>query len=129
MGGTTGTAETKEHVDLVNEDDRTSLTLLNLLQDALQALLKLSLVLGTGNQLAEVQGNHSLVADALGNLVVDDARGQSLALEHSGKDTSVYLNDGRLAHTCLANEHRIVLLSPRQTKLITCLDEDITTYI
>ncbi len=53
-------------------------------------------VLGPGHHGPDVQGDHPLVLEALGHVAGHDALGQSLG-------------DGRLAHSRLADEHRVVL--------------------
>ena len=67
----------------------------------LQALLELAAVLGPGDHRAQVEGDHPLVLQALGDVALDDAVGQPL-------------DDGGLAHARLADEHRVVLGPPRQ---------------
>ena len=68
----------------------------DLLEHGLQALLELAAVLGASYQGAHVKLDELLVAQRGGHVAVDDALGQAL-------------DDGRLAHARLADEHRVVL--------------------
>ena len=69
---------------------------LDLLEDRLEALLELAAELGPGDQRAQVQRDDLLVLEGLGHVAADDALGQAL-------------DDGRLAHARLADQHRVVL--------------------
>ena len=73
----------------------------DLLEHGLEPFLELAAVLGPGHQRAQVQRHQLLVAQAGGHVAVDDALGQPL-------------DDGRLAHARLADEHRVVLGAPAQ---------------
>ena len=70
--------------------------LADLLHDLLEPLLELAAVLGARDQRGEVQREDLLVLEQLGHLVVGDALREAL-------------DDGRLAHAGLADEHRVVL--------------------
>ena len=65
-------------------------------QHRLQAFLELATILGTGKQTRHVENQHLLALERFRNLAVDDALSQTF-------------NDGRLADTRLADQHRIVL--------------------
>ena len=88
-------------VQLVDEDDDAAFVLGDLLQHALQALLELAAVLGAGQQRRHVEGKHAFPLQRLRHFLVDDALGQAL-------------DDGRLAHARLADQHRVVLGAPLQ---------------
>ena len=78
-----------------------SLAAAQLLDDLLEALLELAAVLGAGHQRTDVQGQDTLVGQALGDVPADDAVRQAFG-------------DGRLADTGLADEGRVVLAPARQ---------------
>ena len=83
-------------VELVDEGDDLALGVGDLLEDRLQPLLELAPVLGPGHHRPQVEGDDPLALQALGDVALDDAVGQAL-------------DDGRLAHAGLADEHRVVL--------------------
>ena len=95
-----GRARADEVVELVDEQDDVA-ALGDLLHHLLQALLELAAVLRAGDQGREVERVDLLVAQQLGHLVGGDALGQPL-------------DDGRLAHAGLADQHRVVLGAPRE---------------
>ena len=99
--GALGRAGADDGVDLVDEQDDAALGALHLLQHGLQPLLELAAVLGAGDQRAHVQGHEPPVLQALRHVAAHDARGQAL-------------DDGRLAHARLADQHRIVLGAARE---------------
>ncbi|CDC30491.1 putative uncharacterized protein [Faecalibacterium sp. CAG:82] len=76
--GTIGLAGTHDGVQLINEEDDLALTLLDFVQHALQALLKLTAVFCTGHQSAHVQAEHGAVFQVLGHITADDPLGQTL---------------------------------------------------
>ena len=76
--GTIGLAGTHDGVQLINEEDDLALTLLDFVQHALQALLKLAAVFCTGHQSAHVQAEHGAVFQVLGHIAADDPLGQTL---------------------------------------------------
>ena len=88
-------------VQLVDEDDEAALALGQFLEHRLQPLLELAPVLGPGQQLADVERDDFPVPEGLGDIAVDDPLGQPL-------------DDGRLAHARLTDQHRVVLGTPRQ---------------
>ena len=65
-------------------------------QHGLEPLLELAAVLGAGHQRAEVERHHALVLQRLRHVAPDDAERQAL-------------DDGGLADTRLADQHRVVL--------------------
>ena len=71
------------------------------LQDGLEPLLEFAAELGAGHQRAHVQGDDAAILEALGHVAVDDPQGQAL-------------DDGRLAHARLADQHGVVLGTPRE---------------
>ena len=72
--GSTGANHGVEFVD--EEDD--ILTILNLFQYRLEALLKLTTILCTGDQCAEVEGNDLAILERFGDITPHDALGQPL---------------------------------------------------
>ena len=100
VDGALGGAGTDERVDLVDEQQDVAAGL-DLLEDLLQALLEVAAVAGAGDQGAEVERVQLLVAQRVGDVVVDDHLGQAL-------------DDGRLADARLADQHRVVLRAPGQ---------------
>ena len=73
----------------------------DLLEDGLEPLLELAAVLRARDHRADVEGDEPLVAQALGNVALDDAARQTFG-------------DRGLAHAGLTDEHRVVLRAPRQ---------------
>ncbi len=96
-----GRAGPDHRVELVDEGDHLALGLADLVEDRLEAVLELAAELGTGDHRAEVEGDDALVAQGLGHVTGDDPLGQPL-------------DDGGLADTRLADQHRVVLGAPRQ---------------
>ena len=76
--GTVGLACTDDGVQLINEEDDLALTLLHLVQNALQALLELAAVLCTSHQRAHVQAEHGAVFQVFGHIAAHDPFGQAL---------------------------------------------------
>ena len=72
-----------------------------LLDDLLQPLLELAAVLRAGHERADVEGEHALAGERLGNVAVHDPLRQPL-------------DDGRLADARLADERGIVLRPPAE---------------
>ena len=99
--GALGGARADDRVQLVHEQDDLTLGGLDLLQHRLEALLELAAVLGAGQQGADVERDHAPVAKALGDVAGDDPLGEAF-------------DDRRLAHPRIADQHRVVLGSPRQ---------------
>ena len=88
-------AGTDERVDLVDEQHDVA-TGADLLEHLLQALLEVTAVAAPGDQGTEVEGVELLAGQGLGDLVGHDPLGQPL-------------DDGRLAHARLADQHGVVL--------------------
>src|SRR5207245_2264028 len=91
---------TDERVQLVEEQDDV-LRLADLFHHRLEALFELAPVLGAGDQRAQVELEQPLVHEHVGHVVVDDLLSEAL-------------DDGRLAHARLADQHRVVLRAPGQ---------------
>jgi hypothetical protein len=83
-------------VQLVDEQQDAALGGLHLLQDGLQALLELAAVLRAREEHAHVEGEDRPVAEALRHVAVHDALCEPL-------------DDRRLAHAGVADQHRVVL--------------------
>ena len=96
-----GGAGADHGVQLVDEQQDAPLGGLDLGQHGLEPLLELAAVLGAGDQRAHVEGEDGLVAQPLGHVAADDPLGQAL-------------DDGGLADTGVADEHRVVLGLARQ---------------
>ena len=94
-----GGAGAHDGVQLVDEGDVPPLALGQLLHHGLESLLELSPVLGAGQQLADVQRDQLAIAERFGHVAVHDALGETL-------------DDRRLAHARLADQHRVVLGPP-----------------
>ena len=73
----------------------------DLRQNRLQPLFELAAVLGAGDHGAEIERQQALVLQALGHVAIDDAQCEPL-------------DDRGLADPGLADQHRVVLGSPRQ---------------
>ena len=99
--GTAAGAGTHHGVDLIDEQHDLPFGGGDLLEHGLEPLLKLTAVLGTGNQRAHVEGDQLAVLQRLGHIAVDDALGQPL-------------HNGGLADAGLADQHRVVLGAARE---------------
>ena len=82
-------------MDLIDKDNDV-LGLDDLLDDALEALLKFSPVLRSSQHGGEVKIDHALVGEHLGNVVVRDALGEALY-------------DRRFSDAGFADDHGVVL--------------------
>jgi hypothetical protein len=91
-----GAAGADDGVQLVDEGDDLAGRVGDLLEHRLEPLLELAAVLGAGEHRADVERDEALVLQALGHVAVGDAPGEAL-------------DDGGLADTGLADEHRVVL--------------------
>ena len=98
--GALGGAGADHGVQLVDEEDDV-LGALDLVQGALEPLLELAAVLGAGDHAAEVEREHALVAQRLGDVAVHDLLRQALG-------------DRRLADARLADDDRVVLGAPAE---------------
>ena len=87
-----------QRVDLVDEQQDVAAGL-DLLEHLLQALLEVTAVATAGDEGAEVERVQLLVAQRVGHVVGDDLLGEAL-------------DDGGLADTGLADQHRVVLRAP-----------------
>ena len=94
--GVAAGARTHEGVDLVDERDDLAVSLLDLLEDCLEALLELAAVLRAGDHRGQVQADEPLVPQGLRHVTAHDALGEAL-------------DDRGLAHAGLADEDRVVL--------------------
>ena len=95
-----GAAGADDRMQLVDEEHDVS-SAGNFLQDGLEPLFELAAELRAGHQGAHVQGDDAAVFEAFGHVAVDDPQGQAL-------------DNGRLAHAGLADQHGIVLRAPGQ---------------
>ena len=81
----------------INEDDHI-LVLLQLGHHGFEALLKLSTILGSGDNACHIEGHHSLIFEQLGDFLLNNLLGQTL-------------NDRSLTNARLANQHRIIFFA------------------
>ena len=88
-------------MQLVDEHDDLPRGRLDLLEEGLQAVFELAAVLGPGDQRPQVERDHALVLEWLGDVPGGDAKRQALG-------------DGGLAHPRFADQHRVVLGAARQ---------------
>ncbi len=91
-----GRARADQSMQLVDEQDHVAFGRLDLLQDALEALLELAAELGAGDQRAQVEPQKAPVLQAFRHVAIDDAEREPL-------------DDGGLANTRLTDQHRVVL--------------------
>ena len=98
--GTLALAGTNERMNLVDEEDDTSVRSCHLINNALQAFLELTLVLGTCHQCTHIEREELLVLQILGHVATYDTLGQTF-------------NDGCLTCTGLANQDGVVLCAAR----------------
>ena len=96
-----GAAGADQGVQLVDEQDDAAVGTGDLLDHRLEPLLELAAELGAGHQRAQVQGEDAAVAQRLRHVAFDHAPRQPL-------------DDRGLAHTGIADQHRVVLGAPRQ---------------
>ena len=92
----TGRAGPDDGVQLVDEGDDLPGGVLDVVEHSLEPFLEFAAVLGTGHHRTHVQADDGLVTQALGDIAVDDALGQTF-------------HDGGLTDTGLADQHRVVL--------------------
>ena len=96
-----GRAGADQRVQLVDEQDDLAGRAADLVHHALHALFELAAVLRAGDQAGQVERDHALVAQRLGNLGLDDALRQAFG-------------DRRLADAGLADQGRVVLGAARE---------------
>ena len=93
--GAFGRAGADQRVQLVDEDDDVRIVG-QLLHDRLEALFELTAILGAGHDQRDVEREDPLVGEEVRHVAVDDLLRQTL-------------DDGRLAHARLADQHGVVL--------------------
>ncbi len=118
-----GRAGADDRVQLVDERDDLALAVGDLLQDGLQPLLELAAVLRAGDHRPEVQRDHALVLERLGDVAGHDPLRQPLddrGLAHAGlaDQDGVVLRPARqhldhAAHLFVAADHRVELAATR----------------
>ena len=96
-----GRAGANHGVQLVDEQNHLSLRIGDFLEDRLEALLELAAVLRAGDQRTHVERDDRLVLEPFRHVAAHDARRQAF-------------DDGRLADAGFADQHRVVLGTPRQ---------------
>ena len=101
VDGAFGGAGTDDGVELVEEEDDLAVGVLDFGEDGLQPLLEFAAVLRTGEQCADVEGDHATVTQALGHVAGDDALGEAF-------------DDRGLADAGLTDQHRVVLGPARE---------------
>ena len=94
--GALALARTDEGVDLIDEEDHLSIGAFHLVDDALESLLKLALILRSGNQRPHVKGVKLLVPKVLRHIAPHDTAGKALG-------------DGGLADARLTDQDRVIL--------------------
>ena len=94
-------AGANDRVQLVDEQNDLPFRLHDFVEHRLEAIFELAAVLGACDERAHVERDDLLVLQSLGHILIDDAPGQPF-------------DDGCLADTRLADEHRIVLGAARQ---------------
>ncbi len=99
--GTFGLAGADHGMQLIDKENDTAFLLAQLLENRLQALLKLAPVFGTRKQGPHIQAEYAFVLEAFGHLAIDNALGQAL-------------DNGGLAHARLPDQHRVVFRPARQ---------------
>ena len=98
---TFGATGTDDGVQLVDEGDDLTLAVGDLLEDGLEPILEFTAVLRARDHRGDVERDEALVAQALGDVALDDAPRQALG-------------DGGLADAGLTDEHRVVLGATRE---------------
>ena len=100
VDGAFGRTGTDERVQLVDEDDDVAAGA-DLFEHLLEALFEIAAITRTGDQRAQIERVDLLALDGLGDIA-------------AGNGLREAFDDGGLADTRLADEHRIVLGAPRQ---------------
>ncbi len=129
--GAVGLARAHDGVQLINEEDDLALALFDLVQDALQAFLKLAAVLSTGDQRTHVQAEHGAVLQVFGHIAAHDPLGQALGdsgLANAGSpiSTGVVLgltgqDTDHVADLLITADHWVQLLLPGQIDQILAI--------
>jgi len=88
-------------VQLVDEEDGLARAVGDFLQHGLEPLLELAAILGARHERAHVERDDALVLQPFGHVPAHDALAEAF-------------HDGGLAHARLADEHGVVLSTPRQ---------------
>ncbi len=96
-----GRARADDRVQLVDEEDDLALGVLDLGEHGLDPLLELAAVLRAGEQRADVERPDALALQALGHVAGDDPLREPL-------------DDRRLPHAGVADQHRVVLRAARE---------------
>src|SRR5207237_8147189 len=96
-----GRAGSDDGVELVDEENDLALALRDLLQHRLEPLLELAAILRASEERADVEREHALLLQTLGNVAAHDALSQPL-------------DDRGLADARLADKDGIVLGAPRE---------------
>ena len=96
-----GAARAHDRVQLVDEGDDLALGVGDLLEHGLEPLLELAAVLRARDHRTDVERDHALAAQTVGNVALDDAPGEAF-------------DDRGLADAGLTDEHRVVLRAARQ---------------
>ena len=99
--GTLATAGTHQSVDLVDEENDVALSVGHFFDDALESFLKLTFVLGTGDEGTHVERVELFVLQIFGNIAAHNTLGKSL-------------DDSRLTGTRFTDQNRIVLGTARK---------------
>ena len=99
--GVAAGARADDRVQLVDEGDDLALGALDLLEHGLEPLLELAAVLRAGDHRGQVEAEHPLALERVGDVARDDALGEAL-------------DDRGLADAGLTDQHRVVLGTPRQ---------------
>ena len=85
----------------VNEQDDLAVRTGDFIQDRFQTFLELAAIFRACDQRAEIQRQQHLVLQAFRHVAIDDAQREAL-------------DDGGLADTGFADQHRVVFCAPRQ---------------
>ena len=96
-----GAAGTDQGVQLVDEDDVSPFSRRQFLENGFEPLLELATVLGACDQRADIEREQMFVLEGVRDVAIDDALRQAL-------------DDCSLADAGLANQHGVVLGTPRQ---------------
>ncbi len=99
--GVAAGARADDGVQLVDEGDDLAAGVLDLLEHGLEPLLELAAVLRAGHHRGQVEREHPATLERVGHVTCDHALGEPL-------------DDGGLADAGLADEHGVVLRTPRQ---------------